>query len=324
MMRPLVTICIPTYRRLEYLKEAVSSALQQDYPRFEIIIGDDGTTQELREWCQEQTKQNPRVRYQHNGRNLGLAGNWNALADAAEGEYVAIIGDDDRLLPEFISRLIDSVGSADVAFSNHYLIDAVGRRLGDETRRITARYSRHLLVRGELEQPICAVWRNSVPMSASLIRTEVVRRLRFKEDLNTPELELFVRLAGSGGRFVFVPEYLSEYRVHAASETSHGLMGDRLVRYLEPVIVPPDVEPLKAALLAEMLAGAVGSALGRGDKRVARQFLRSRYYKSGPLMSTLHRVCIGFPPAGVLTFRHLRLVRNWIAARLPLRRDILT
>ena len=47
----------------------------------------------------------PRLTYRRNERNLGMCGNFNALADAARGEFFVAIGDDDRLLPEFASRL---------------------------------------------------------------------------------------------------------------------------------------------------------------------------------------------------------------------------
>src|SRR5437870_5191686 len=101
-MMPLVTIAIPTYERLSYLVEAVGSALAQSYEKIEVLVGDDGSNPAIREWCEEQTKSDSRFRYQKNNRNLGLAGNWNALADAARGEYINIIGDDDRLLPNFL------------------------------------------------------------------------------------------------------------------------------------------------------------------------------------------------------------------------------
>ena len=79
--RPLVSIAIPTYDRLQYLKEAVASALSQTYERVEVIIGDDGPTNSIRAWCETVAMRDARVRYRRNARNLGLAGNWNALAD---------------------------------------------------------------------------------------------------------------------------------------------------------------------------------------------------------------------------------------------------
>jgi hypothetical protein len=59
-----------------------------------------------------------------------MSANFNALAQAARGEFLVAIGDDDRLLPEFVSRLVGVMRpELRVAFSNHYLITADGKRL---------------------------------------------------------------------------------------------------------------------------------------------------------------------------------------------------
>ncbi|HST52665.1 MAG TPA: glycosyltransferase family 2 protein [Pyrinomonadaceae bacterium] len=278
-MKPLVTIAVPTLERLHYLKEAVASALAQSYLNVEIIIGDDGKEEAIKTWGTSIAADEPRVKYQRNGRRLGLAGNWNALADAARGEFIAIIGDDDRLLPHFVESLLEAaLPDADVAFSNHYIIDGDGRRLAAESERCTRMYRRHTIPSGEVGNAAAAVWQNSVPMSAALIRTEYVRRLRFKEDLNTPELELFARMAHEGARFVFVPEYLAEYRSHSRSATSAGLRSERLVKYLTEIPVGADVEPYKRELMSALLVDAVSRCLRRNERGLARQFLRHEYY----------------------------------------------
>lgn len=278
-MNPLVTIAVPTLDRLRYLREAVASALAQSYRDIEVVIGDDGQTIELRRWCEEVARREPRVRYQRNPRRLGLAGNWNALADAARGEYLVIIGDDDRLLPGFVSKMVEAAHpSFNVAFANHYMIDGQGRRLEAESARVTEKYRRHLLPPGEVENAEAVVWQNSVPSSAAMTRTSDVRRLRFKDDLNTPEVELFARMAREGARFVFVPEYLAEYRTHDGSATASGLLSERLVKYMLSIPVAPGVERYKRTFMEPLLVNAVSKCLQQGDREGARRYLSSQYY----------------------------------------------
>jgi glycosyltransferase involved in cell wall biosynthesis len=302
MTPPLVTIAVPTLDRLDYLKEAVASALAQSYLNVEVLVGIDGPSPAVEEWARGVAEREPRVRWLRNARRLGLAGNWNALADAARGELLVIIGDDDRLLPGFVAALAGALQSfaGDVAFSNHHVIDAGGRRLEAEGERCTRAYGRDLLAGGVLTDAPAAVWRNSVPMSAALLRTGGVRRLRFKEDLNTPELELFVRMAGEGARFVFVPEYLAEYRTHPRSATAAGLRSERLAQYLLPLAVAPGAEEHKRRLLAPMLVNAVGRCLQRGERELARSFLQSDYYPRGvALKGGVQRLCAALPaPVG--------------------------
>lgn len=280
MKEPLVTIAVPTFRRLHYLKEAVGSALAQEDANVEVLIGDDGRSEELRGWCESLAAREPRVRYRRNARRLGLAGNWNALVGAARGEFVTVIGDDDRLLPDFVKRLAGALAGASyrVAFANHYLIDAGGARLVEESLECTRRYGRDLLAAGEVGNAAAAVWRNSVPMSAAMFRAEDARRLGFAEELNTPEIEFFARLAAEGARFVFVPDYLAEYRTHPSSATAAGLWSERLAPRLARIDVAPEVEPYKRAFMAPLLVNAVSRSLRRGDRRLALSLLSSEYY----------------------------------------------
>jgi glycosyltransferase involved in cell wall biosynthesis len=324
-MAPLVTIAIPTYDRLEYLKEAVASALCQTYGNIEVLISDDGPAESIRQWSEAVAANEPRIRYRRNARTLGLAGNWNALTDAARGEFIVIIGDDDRLLPAFVSKLITAIQpNCQVAFANHYLIDEHGHRLEAESARHTRFYRRDRLPAGKLSTPSAVVWQNSVPISAALIRTSDVRRLRFKEDLNTPEIEFFIRLAQEGGSFVFSPEYLSEYRVHGKSETSAGLRSEKLARYLLPMSVPHEVECYKREFMSPLLTNAVGRCLRQGDYGSARAFIRSEYYPrlrwNGSIMSNGPTAQAGDSEVGRsqrVSTRFLIIAAQRVCAALP-------
>jgi GT2 family glycosyltransferase len=313
-VKPLVTIAIPTYQRLAYLKAAVESALAQTYQHIEILIGQDPTSTGLDphilNWSQLLSSQQPQVRYQCNPHNLGLAGNWNALAATAHGEYIVIIGDDDILLPTFIETLMQSAQpDTDVLFSDHYVIDSQGKRLQSTTEQWTKAYHRSGLSPGGLTAPEICAWQNSIPMSTSLIRTSEVQKLRFKEDLNNPEIEFFIRLAQAGGSFVFVPDRLAEYRLHEQSATSsgRGLKSHRLVSYLLPLGVNPEVEPYKQSLLSKLMVNAVSNFLLDNEKVKAGELLKSKYYPSN-IFSTIkwmiQKLCILLPGnAGVELYR---------------------
>jgi glycosyltransferase involved in cell wall biosynthesis len=323
---PRVTICIPTFERLTYLREAVASARAQTSQDIEILIGDDGNSSDLRAWCLAQAAEDGRVRYQKTPRRLGLAGNWNFLAGLASGDYLTLIGDDDRLLSNFVDRLLSEVASADiaVAFSNHYVIDSRGNRSSSDSRDLTARYGRSELKPGLVDDAARLVWRNAVPMLASIVRTRDVRRLAFKTDINTPELELFVRMAAEGARFAFVDDYLAEYRVHSGSATSGGLTVDRLAEYLEAVDVPPQIEALKRECLEPLLVGGVGIRLTRGDIEGARALRASQYFprsRRSPRI-VMQGLMFALPSAWVRPAyvslgkigRSIQRARNWLAS----------
>lgn len=276
--------------RLAYLKEAVASVQSQRHQDLEILIGDDGSSSRLAAWAQGVATADPRIRYLKTPRRLGLAGAWNFLAAAACGEFLTLMGDDDRLLPAFADRLLaEATAGVAVVFSNHHVIDASGWRVADAHH-----YSREVLPAGRLANAAAAVWRNSVAMSSCIVRTSAVRRLGFRTDINTPEIEMFARLSLERDDFVFVKDFLAEYRSHAASETARGLTLDRLAEYLEPIPVPAEVEAVKRECLAKMLTAGVGIRLTRGDIDGARQLRRSRYYRGG-VASIAQRLSLRLP-----------------------------
>ncbi len=331
-MSPLVSIAIPTFDRPAYLEEAVASALGQTYPNIEVLIGDNGSGEAL-EVLPGALTSDPRFFYRRNPHNLGMCGNFNALADAARGEFFVAIGDDDRLLPDFASRLVGQMKpEVSLAFCNHYMIDRQGNRLEEKSREQTRRYRRDGLPNGPLENAQIAAWEQAVAMSAALMRTADMRRLRFREDLNTPDAEFFIRLAHEGAKFAFVADYLVEYRVHLAATSSAGLCSERLVEYLLPLEVPPAIEPYKRKLLGPLMMNAVSRCLRRGERDRARRLLRSSYYPSrAPLEGAgnsasrswtdfaehavkfgLQHFCASLPTAiGRPTYRVVRAAKDW-------------
>jgi glycosyltransferase involved in cell wall biosynthesis len=86
-----VSVIIPTYNRAGLLKEAVASALSQTYPVHEIVIVDDGSTDDT---AQVVDAMPPPVRYFHQ-RNSGLSAARNRGANVATGEYIAFLDSDD-------------------------------------------------------------------------------------------------------------------------------------------------------------------------------------------------------------------------------------
>ncbi|WP_250124488.1 glycosyltransferase family 2 protein [Chroococcidiopsis sp. CCMEE 29] len=300
-MDKLVTIGIPTYNRLHYLKEAVESALAQTYPNVEIIISqnpykDESITQSISTWCQALARQNPKVRYQLNPRNLGSPANFNAIADAARGEYLAFIGDDDRLLPNCVEKLLKAMQpDTNLAFSNHYFINSEGKRMEKESNECTQKYGRDRLSPGEIPNSKIAAWQASVSFFACLMRTEDFQRIRFRENIGTPDWEFFILLAQEGGRFVFIPDYLSEIRRHDQTSTVAGLHFEMLVPYILPIPVGCEVEPYKRKLLSPLMIEAVSSCLLDKNIEQAKEYIHSDYYPRKSLKGQIQYLCTMLP-----------------------------
>ena len=95
---PKVSVVMPVYNTPEeYLRQAVESVLNQTFKDFELIILDDGSTNNVAEVIRSYTDN--RIRFVQNGTNKGISFTRNRLIELALGEYIAIADSDDLSLP---------------------------------------------------------------------------------------------------------------------------------------------------------------------------------------------------------------------------------
>lgn len=93
---PLVTVAIATFNRADYLRDSINSVLAQTVDDFELIVVDDGSTDDTR--LVVESFDDERVKYVYQ-ENRGIAAARNAIADIARGTFTAVHDDDDIMLP---------------------------------------------------------------------------------------------------------------------------------------------------------------------------------------------------------------------------------
>ncbi len=103
----LVSVIIPVYNVEPYLREALDSVINQTYENLEILIVDDGSTDDSGMICDEYAHRDSRIRVIHQN-NKGLSAARNAGLDAMNGELVVFLDSDDAYQPEFVSILVDA------------------------------------------------------------------------------------------------------------------------------------------------------------------------------------------------------------------------
>ena len=104
---PLVSIMIPTYNRPRYFRETLESARAQTYPNIEIIVCDNSTDERTAELMQAY-EDDARIRYVRNRAARTKAENFMPFERLAQGEYLQWCMDDDILLPDKITRMMDA------------------------------------------------------------------------------------------------------------------------------------------------------------------------------------------------------------------------
>jgi glycosyltransferase involved in cell wall biosynthesis len=104
-MSPLVSIILPVFNCSSYLKESIDSILQQTYSNLEVIIINDGSTDNSDEIIKQYADK--RIKYYQNQKNEGLVFTLNKGIDLAKGAYIARMDADDICLPERIALQVD-------------------------------------------------------------------------------------------------------------------------------------------------------------------------------------------------------------------------
>lgn len=104
---PKITICVPTYNRAHYLREALDSILNQSFQDFEIIVSDDNSSDDT--YSIVMAYGDKRLIYRRNQTNLGLSANLRKAIEEVKTEFLAIINDDDLMLTDHLEVGLDAL-----------------------------------------------------------------------------------------------------------------------------------------------------------------------------------------------------------------------
>jgi glycosyltransferase involved in cell wall biosynthesis len=102
----LVSIGLPVRNAGERVVDVVESVLAQDHPEIELVISDNGSTDDTEDVCRALAASDDRIAYHRQPQNIGLLNNFVRTIEMANGEFFRWIGDDDRLAPTFVSRCL--------------------------------------------------------------------------------------------------------------------------------------------------------------------------------------------------------------------------
>lgn len=111
--KPTISIIIPIYNSEKYLGMMVESVLQQTYTDFELILVDDGSTDDSVAMVESFARQDSRVRVIHK-LNGGVSSARNAGIEVATGEYVVFWDNDDYVYPDYLGVLMSQIGDYDL------------------------------------------------------------------------------------------------------------------------------------------------------------------------------------------------------------------
>lgn len=219
-MEPLVSVIIPVYNVLPYLREALDSVISQTYKNLEIIVVDDGSTDGSGEVCDEYLS-DPRVIVIHQ-ENKGLSGARNIGLNRMTGEYVAFLDSDDAFMPEMIEKMLDALirNNANISFCGYdecltefslYNSDTqkTSKYLFDKEMILSSAESLNMIM---ANQTCWAVWNK-------LYQHSIWNSIRFPEGDNYEDMRVMCQAIERCNQIVTVPGIYILYRQRLGSIT---------------------------------------------------------------------------------------------------------
>lgn len=213
---PRLSILIPTRDRLDFLRESLNSARSQTLDDLEILVSDDGSSDATVDYVRRIGAEDQRVRLLTGNPTPGAFANISYLVGQASGAAIAVLGDDDTLLPTFGERLTRALDDADAVVA--YGLFEVISKDGHSQPRKTAMLRRYHHFTDTppgivTDAPRAAMW-GQMWLGSCVYRADVVRELGFDGTVGSAaDWDLAIRVT-SRGRAVFVAEPLWRYRDH--------------------------------------------------------------------------------------------------------------
>lgn len=208
---PKISVVCPSYNHGRYVGDFLRSMLAQQDPRWELIIIDDGSTDD--NLAQIARISDPRIRVIARTHNRGVAAGMTEGVTMASAEIIAFLASDDVAHPRYISSLIASFEAnprASAVYVSLERIDEQGVSLGRQSR-LPAVWSRHELLRKSFLGP------NQLPSPGMALRGEAARSLRLPEGVVQYSDWMWHNQILMRGDVVLIEEQLVRYRVSSAS-----------------------------------------------------------------------------------------------------------
>ena len=233
-----ITIVIPFYSALRFLRPAIESVLEQQDPHWRLLVLDDASPEPGVEALVARYADS-RIRYIRHRVNVGMAENWNAGFDLADTPLVTLLHADDALGNGYVGAMRSALTrhpNASMAYCLSRVIDADGRPLKSAKEFVkTALRPRGLqeaLVAGRLGFTRLS-WANFIMCGTLCYRRERFSGLRFDQANRTlPDFDLVIRAVLRGDMLVGVPRYEHFYRRHEIGSATARHLAD-LARFRE-------------------------------------------------------------------------------------------
>lgn len=237
---PLISVIVPVYNVEKYLNQCLDSIIAQTWRNLDIILVDDGSTDNSGAICDEYARTDTRIKVIHK-ENGGLSAARNTGLDIARGEFIGFVDSDDWIEPNMFEDLYAGFFKSDVSYDNVLFSNAMLYEYDDVTETETLarphswiRNIPQTIYGSELGKAMLSESSNHYVWS-KLYRREAFHMVRFYEGRNDEDTfftyELAKAIRNSGWVVVEITSVVYHYRIRLGSicnDMDNPLIKDRI------------------------------------------------------------------------------------------------
>src|SRR5574344_1321662 len=211
----LVTAVIPSYNHAKYIKESIQSMIDQDYENMEMIIIDDGSSDNSIEIIESMIplckKRFKRFEFRHR-ENKGLCATLNEGIMWSKGKYLSPLASDDMAMPNKTSYLVDKLEKSGHKAAFGSVVNIIDAKItyGAKNHKIIYTFYDLFLLKKFIHGTACLININSLKDIGL-----------YNENIAVEDFYMWLKLTEDGSNLICYPEVLAKYRTHANNTVKH-------------------------------------------------------------------------------------------------------
>lgn len=286
-MNPLISVIIPVYNRANYLPDCLESLLAQNYSNLQIILIDDGSTDESPALCRHYAARDSRIIFLQ-GAHGGVSAARNLGLDAATGDYVYFLDSDDAVHPTLLQTLLSAMEQHKAPLGCT-LLSNVPDEQWDWVQSVMAKTPPEVQPQfRDHDTTMAHVFRLVNPIfgliGSVMMARELIGATRFREDLYIGEDFYFIyENLIKGASSVVIPQRLYFCRHHRSNATDVYTYASFQNRWLRRQLVweneqrlgrPENANAQKISVFYVYLNAILSGQMTRSDRKEMQRFMK--------------------------------------------------
>lgn len=212
-MEELISVIVPIYNVEKYLNICVDSILNQTYKNLEIILVDDGSTDNCGKICDKYAQKDNRIKVIHK-ENEGVSSARNVGIENANGSYIAFVDGDDWIEKWYCNQLLEEA----IQQKSDVVVCAYNRIIDNRIEKCNINQKKQILNSEEYLMKALNPQTGFGFCHMKLIKKNVIKKVRFNQKLVVGEDALFnMQMCENINKAVFIPKALYNYRNNCES-----------------------------------------------------------------------------------------------------------